>query len=50
MFGSTYAVCWDAPNGGRCAGRLDLDSAAMTLTGASNGCHEKEIVPFSEIA
>ncbi len=49
MFGSTYAVCWDAVNGNRCAGRLDLDGRTMILTGASNGCHVKEAVPLSEV-
>lgn len=49
MFGSTYAVSWNGVNGNRCAGRLDIDGHALILTGASNGCHVKEAIPFREI-
>jgi hypothetical protein len=49
MFGSTYAVSWKGAGGRPCAGRLDMDGRALLLTGASNGCHVEEAVPFREI-
>ena len=49
MFGSTYAVSWEGA-GQRCAGRLDVSSGALVLTGARDGCQTRERVPFGEIA
>jgi hypothetical protein len=49
MFGSTYAVSWKGTGGRRCAGRLDMDGRALLLTGASDGCHVEEAIPFREI-
>ena len=49
MFGATYAVSWKGEGGKRCAGRLDMDERALTLTGAANGCQMEEAIPFEEI-
>jgi hypothetical protein len=49
MFGSTYAVSWKSEGGKRCAGRLDMDGRALTLTGAANGCQMEEAIPFEDI-
>jgi hypothetical protein len=49
MFGSTYAVSWDRADGTRCAGRLDMDSRALVLRGASHDCEVSEAIPFREI-
>ena len=49
MFGSTYAVSWNA-NGSRCAGRLDIGDYKFVLTGSWNGCRSKEAIAFGDIA
>jgi hypothetical protein len=49
MFGSTYAVMWQSPDGTRCSGRLDLDRDVMTLNGGRNGCKVCESIPLQEI-
>jgi hypothetical protein len=49
MFGSTYAVSWEGAGGRPCAGRLGMDGRGLSLTGASNGCHVEEAIPFREI-
>jgi hypothetical protein len=49
MSGETYAVFWDAPAGGRCAGRLDLDGSGVTLKGAASGVRSEETLELADI-
>jgi hypothetical protein len=45
----SYAVTWNGTDGAPCAGRLDLDSRAANLRGASKGQRADETVAFGEI-